>query len=80
MFRLTSAFFFNFDFFLLTGEVFSVTKGETSSTVDDVELLEFVLKLLLLTEIVKRSTFGDKFILCKADSDIEKLLILKRNT
>lgn len=74
---LTNVFFFNFDFFLLMGDVFSVKRGEISSTVDDVELLEFKLKLLLLTVVNLSNTFGVKFILCKADSDIEKLLMLK---
>lgn len=56
----------------------SVTSGDTSSTVDDVELLEFVLKLLVLTETVNRSIiFGVRVIRCNADSDIEKLFILK---
>lgn len=59
------------------GDVFSVKRGDISSTVDDVELLEFRLKLLLLTVVNLSNILGVKFILCKADSDIEKLLILK---
>lgn len=74
---LTKDFFFSLDFFLLIGEIVSVRSGETSSTVDDVELLELVLKLLLLTDTDNLSmTFGVRVMRCRADSDIEKLLIL----
>jgi len=47
-----------------------------SSTVEDVELFPFTLKLLALNAENLPKTLGERFILCNADSDIDRKFIL----